>query len=84
MGGSTKQFIINNTSILYIALPDARIGLSGAALQSNVDIRYDNYVLVNENCPFPTQDPDGFPWFEQEQDTVVLERPALATFVPGD
>ncbi|MCB0012368.1 MAG: hypothetical protein KDE34_10720 [Anaerolineales bacterium] len=48
---------INGTPITTIARHNGRIGFTGGSLQGDVDLRYDNYTYVNENCPLPTINP---------------------------
>ncbi len=72
-GGDDKHLFINNNHLTILALPEGRVGLSASAIDANVDIRYDNYVFVGENCPFPTFGTQGTTWFEQERSSLVLE-----------
>jgi len=52
----TTGLQINGTWITFpyvLSNRVGRVGLTGASFQSNVDIRYDDYVFVDQNCPMP-------------------------------
>lgn len=74
------RFYVNKESVHSSEQRGGRIGLTGTSLVRNVDIRFDNYVFANENCPVPTQ-------FLGANAAAVnsfsLERPSFETF-PSD
>ncbi len=75
---NVMHFYVNNVGVYLSEQRVGRVGLTGTSIASNVDIRYDNYVLVGENCPLPRQ-------LSQSEDTLVssysVERPSLDTFL---
>lgn len=63
-----------NGSIYYFAQKSGRVGIAGGSLDGLLDIRYDNYLFVGDNCPFPRPLPgvDG-----PAVSTMTLERPLI-------
>lgn len=47
-------FTINGHDIWGDALRPGRVGLTGGSFDSNVDLRFDNYVFADDYCPVPT------------------------------
>lgn len=52
-GGDAKLFWINNYPLQTYYIPGGRVGLSASGIGYNVDIRYDDYIFVGENYPYP-------------------------------
>lgn len=55
--GVSTEFLINDQSVKYMNGLQGlvgRVGLTGGALQRDVDIRYDDYIFVGETCPLPS------------------------------
>lgn len=80
-----KVFSINDFRLQSFYIPGGRVGLSASGIEHNVDIRYDDYIFVGENCPYPNQVPGSSPgsgWFGQESVSPLLDRPPLDTFIP--
>ena len=57
--GQGGEFIlhVNGVVITTITRHNGRIGFTGGSLQSDVDIRYDDYTFAQENCPLPAVNP---------------------------
>lgn len=45
------QFYVNRIVVHFSEQRVGRVGLTGTSLVSNVDIRFDNYLLAGKNCP---------------------------------
>lgn len=54
---SSAGFYINDVLVRteWYVLPTGRIGLTGGSFQGKVDLRYDNFLFVDTNCPIPSQ-----------------------------
>ena len=72
----SMSFYINKIAVHYSGQQTGRVGLTGTSLQPNVDIRYDNYVLVGEYCPIPA----GLSSNQALINSFSLERPSPETF----
>ena len=76
---NTMRFYVNNYQVFVdYDQKIGRVGFTGASLENNVDVRYDNFVLSGENCPLPGQ---AFRGGGALSSTIDLERPSLNTFL---
>lgn len=73
-GNANLEFRINGTVVEYrydLFNLVGRVGLTGASLQTNVDIRFDDYIFTAQGCPLPGQSVSSVSVGE----SVALERP---------
>ena len=68
------QFYINGSYMTSLAEKDGRVGLSGASLADNTDIRYDDYHFILDECP--NDDPYTRPE-PPAAGSITLDRPAI-------
>lgn len=55
--GSSQNFYINDTYVTWTDMHSGHVGISGGSFESNVRIRYDNYLFADDNCPIPMENP---------------------------
>lgn len=81
--GATFVFRINDylvASFSDLQHRTGRVGLTGGSFQSDVDIRYDNYLFVDADCPLPGM--SGNNAFAGEVN--MFERPPIWQLLPLD
>jgi hypothetical protein len=74
---SRAVLYINDVSIHteWSGLPTGRIGMTGGSFMDQTDLRYDNFLFVDTNCPLPSQ-LSGIN--EENLDSLLIqERPSL-------
>ncbi len=81
----------DSSAVLYIndvpvhtdwsGIPTGRIGITGGSFMENTDLRYDDFLFVDENCPMPTQidNING----EGLTPLVIQERPSFDSLLPN-
>lgn len=72
--GPFMKLVVNGVVVEPLNQVSGRIGISGGAIDGLLDIRYDNYSLIHENCPPPTQ---ALNEVGPANSFMILERPPL-------
>jgi uncharacterized repeat protein (TIGR01451 family) len=70
--------VVNAHTVYGLAEVSGRVGLTGVSLTPNVDIRYDNYIFVDETCPLPTSHQT---WQIDSADFLLLEGAEMNQYV---
>ncbi len=75
INSSQQHFVINGTTVFSFSERIGRIGLSGASLTANINLRYDNYIIAHKNCPIPASKSSNE--LALNLSNIVGERPSL-------
>lgn len=75
------EFQINGVPVDYryeLLTRTGRVGVTAGSFQNQVDIRYDNYLFVDETCPLPGQNLNG----GGMEESMSLQRPSIDQILP--